>query len=151
MEVRGAEQMYKLGRDLRAAGDVGKGLRLELLAALRAAEAPLRKEVTDSALRTLPHKGGLNQWVARARPTVSNRLTGRAAGIRVKQSKKGHDLPAIDEGRVRHPLFGNRKVWYALSVPEGYFTKPLNKSVPRIRTALLLAIETTNRRIARGA
>ncbi len=89
----------------------------------------LRRAVRASAMSTLPSRGGLNAWIARARLTVIFKDAGRAAGLRVKVSRKAGDgdkadLKALDDaGSIRHPLYGNRRFWYPQGVPAGFFSK----------------------------
>lgn len=89
----------------------------------------LRRAVRSSAMATLPSSGGLNAWIAKARLTIAFKDSGRAAGIRVKVSRRAGDgdkadLKALDDsGAIRHPLYGNRRFWYSQGVPAGFFSK----------------------------
>lgn len=156
IRITGAEQLRALGRDLKAAGVQGQGLRRELLRGMRAAEKPLKDAVHQSALDSLPKKGGLNEWVAAESVTARNSLSGRGAGVRIVARKKGgkkgsHDLEAVDAGNVRHPVWGRwLKDVPTQSVESGYFTKPLNEAAPELIAVLSMAIEITARRIAKG-
>lgn len=149
IRVTGAEQLRALGADLRAAGDVGKGLRRELLASMRAAGRPLAEKVRQSARDNLPKRGGLNEWVADSKISPRNSLTGKRVGMRIVATKGKHDLEDIDKGSVRHPVFGNRRRWAEQSVPSGFFTQPLEESAPEVQAALLVAMEATARQIER--
>lgn len=148
-------QLLQLGRDLKAAGDDGKGLKKELLKAGRDLKVPFKKAVMAAALDTLPKKGGLNEWVAgRIRVTASTRLTGKNVGIRFKTKHPGKtglsDLPAIDNGRVRHPLYGNTDHWYLSKVTPGFMGKALNEVGDDMRDEFLKAVDTIAARLAAG-
>lgn len=106
------EQVAKLERvaaAVRASGN--KELRRELEKGLRRAVRPMQKTFRAGALGYLPFRGGLAEWVAsdmRFRTSVS---VGERTRLRIRASLPGHDLPAINRGRLRHPVFGNRENW----------------------------------------
>ncbi len=93
----------------------------------------LREKVRANAIATLPSRGGLGAWVARARFSVRFQDSGRSAGVRVKVSRASGDgdkadLKALDDrGRIRHPLWGNRGHWYGQSVAAGFFSRVWDK------------------------
>ena len=101
----------------------------EMAKEIRRAAMPVRKDVRTSALVTLPSGGGLNAWTARASVTVQVRRSGPRAGVTIKagrRSTRGRaDLRGLDAGRVRHPLWGNRRHWYSQGVTPGFFTDPV--------------------------
>ena len=52
------------------------------------------------------------------------------------------DLRALDQGRLRHPLFGNRQFWYQQRVTKGWWTKHLEKAATKaVRTDVVQAVE----------
>ena len=150
VRITGAEQLRALGRDLKAAGEEGKGLRRKMLAGMRAAGRPLAEKVKESARDNLPKRGGLNEWAAASRVTVRNSLTGKSVGTRIVVGKRKHDISDMDAGSLRHPVYGNRKKWVGQSIAEGAFSKPLEHSAPEIQAALLAVMEMTARQIERG-
>jgi hypothetical protein len=100
---------------------------------IRAATAPAKVMVPASARATLPHGGGLNEWVAAADVKTSILLGPKTAGVRIRVSKKGHDMKDIDVGNVRSPTFGRRKgkgSWHDTKVTPGFATKPLLELYP---------------------
>jgi hypothetical protein len=96
---------------------------------LRAAALPVRKEIRQVAVDTLPSGGGLNLWVAKIRINLRSRTSGRRAGIKLVGSRKStndrSDVAAIDRGRVRHPSWGRRGngQWHTTLVEPGFFTQ----------------------------
>jgi len=89
----------------------------------------LRKKVRAAAIAMLPARGGLGKWVAASKFTVRFKDRGRSAGVTVKVSRKTEkDRAALDpldlQGRVRHPLYGNRKYWFSQQVAALFFTGP---------------------------
>ncbi len=122
-----AVSLEEFARELRRFDDRRRVVN-ELRRELRKPIPKLRTAVRANAIATLPSSGGLGAWVARAGFSVRYREIGRAAGVRVKVSRKaiGHkaDLKRLDDaGRIRHPLYGNRKHWYPQSVTPRFFTK----------------------------
>ena len=95
-----------LAARLKAAGAVG--VRAEMVAGLKAAAKPMVPKLQESARNSLPKAGGLNEYVAKRKPKVSVRTTGRTAGVRIRSQVKGN---YTNTGQWRHPVFGNRKKW----------------------------------------
>lgn len=94
----------------------------------------VRDAIRKRARSTLPHSGGLGDWVARLRINVKIKLSGRRAGITLiggKNSAGGRsDMNAIDRGRVRAPTFGHRGKgqWHTQAVESGFFTRPTEET-----------------------
>lgn len=128
MEVRvyGADDIARVAAQVRKLGD-GRTIPNEMTARIRRAVPPIRKAVKASALATLPAGGGLNAFVARAGVRASVKRGPRSAGVSLvsgRKSRRGRtDLRRMNEGRTRHPLFGNRERWYPQVVPAGYFDR----------------------------
>lgn len=118
VRITGAEQFTSLARDLRAAGSVGKGLRLALLRELKIIAKPIQDEVKRGYFG-IPAKGpastGLRLALMRAtRTTVS--MSGKSASVKVivdpKKMPAGQQgIPPLMEGdeKWRHPVFGRDK------------------------------------------
>ena len=66
-------------------------------------------------------------------PTI--RVTARA------KSGKPVNLQILDDGKVRHPLFGNRAHWYDQLVIPKWFSGPMNDQADTFRTELERVIE----------
>ena len=149
ISVRGANQLADLAKDLKAAGY--KELRRELYRGISRAMKPLAEEARKSARENLPRRGGLNEVVASSRFTARSRMAGRNPGVRLVGAKKGHDLSAIDRGRLRHPVFGN-DWWVTQIIEPGWFTDGLSDSVvvAPVRKEILRAMDDVARRLARG-
>ncbi len=118
--------MEEFAAELRAF-DARREVVNELRRELRKPAPEVRKAVRRSALATLPARGGLGAWVARARLTVLLKDAGRSAGVRLKLSRKNSkgkaELEKLDaSGRIRHPLYGNRRKWYPQTVPARFFS-----------------------------
>jgi hypothetical protein len=104
VRVEGAEQLAELADLLKRVG--GNELRKDMLRGLREAGKPLARAAEEAARAKLPRGGGLNEWVAGSKFAIRTKTTGKSAGIRVVATKRGHDLVGMNEGVVRHPVFG---------------------------------------------
>jgi hypothetical protein len=148
LEVRGAEQLAALSRRLRSAGTAGKGLRRELLAGIQRSTKPIKAEVEASWASRAPHRGGLSQRPLKL--STRTRASGQKVGVRiVSASRDGYSLGQIDAGRVKHPVFGNRKAWAMTHIQPGIITDPQEQGAPDVRAEIVRAIENIGRRVER--
>ena len=91
---------------------------------LRAAGKPLAEGLVQDGPEGLPSSGGLADWLRQSKGTVS--MT--QSRLEIKLSRGGrHDLGAINRGQLRHPLYGNRRVWVVQSVASGTYDKAFEK------------------------
>lgn len=161
--VTGAAELAALSRRLKEAGE--KGLAKELTQGITRAMGPLRKtELPQSALSTLPRRGGLAKIVSKSQFRVSRRNSARSPGLRLT-AKNIYDLYRMDKGTVRHPVFsrkyrtiGGVKVkyrrqqrvlnkWVSQPVTPGWFTNPTQKAAPQIRQNVNTAMVNVVRQI----
>lgn len=105
-----------------------------------------------SARENLPKAGGLNTYIADdAKIAVRNRVSSaRSVGVRIVATEGGVNLTRMDKGAVRHPVYGNRKVWVEQSIADGWFTKPLNKLAPVAQAEITMALNIIGRRLEKG-
>jgi hypothetical protein len=128
-----SESLERLVRDLKGFEDRKVVLR-ELRRNIRRPVPVVRKAIRARALDTLPSRGGLNVWAASTRISVTIRVAGRAAGVRLKGGRNSaggrSDIKALDRGRVRHPSWGRRGAgqWFNQTVPAGFVTGPVTES-----------------------
>jgi hypothetical protein len=148
VRIEGGEALERVARRLKAAGD--KGLRKKLLAGIRRATRPLHKDIKAAAMRELPARGGLNRFVASTKFSTKVRTSGRNVGVRIVAVKVGHDIRAIDRGRVRHPVWGNRRRWVNQRVRPGFFTKTIEASAPRVRAEVRDVMNEVTREVTGG-
>lgn len=125
LHIVGAERLAEVAREIRRAG--GPELRKEMLSGFKAAGERLKPIAREAARSRLPHGGGLAEYVARGRLTVKTRTGGAAAGVRLEmnRSKAGGkvNLKGMDEGVVRHPVFGNRNNWAEEAIAPGFWSE----------------------------
>lgn len=148
VEVRGGRNLSRIARDLKAAGN--GDLRKELLRGIRKGTKTAIPDVRAAALRDLPKRGGLAERVAGQKFGARTSL-GKTPRVRiVGQGMK--ELQTIDDGSVRHPVRGNRKIWVAqrAGITPGFFSSTLKKKAPEIRHALDDVMGDIARKIERG-
>lgn len=146
--VRGATDLEQLARAVKATGN-GQ-LRKDMLKGLRVAAKPVVTAIKDEMRDELPHGGGLNEWAASAKIAPRTRTAGKNAGIRIVGTKAGHDFKAINDGRIRHPVRGNRSVWVLQSIPAGTWDDGGRKALPKVLADLKDVMDDTAARIARS-
>jgi hypothetical protein len=149
-----AVSFEEFARELRAFDDRRVVVR-EMGKEMRGLLPPLRTAIRAHALEILPKEGGLNEWVAAARITVSVKTSGRRVGVIVKGSRRSvknkSDLDRIDRGRVRAPSWGRRwrGQWHTQAVPPGWFTEPVTDET-RLHDAAERALDRAFDEIRRG-
>lgn len=144
IRVEGANDFRALARRLREAGD--KDLQRELYRGISRAVKPIRADIQESALATLPHRGGLGALIAKSKIRVQRRTGGATVGIRMIGSSD-HDIAAMNRGIVRHPLFGNKKRWYRQAVVPRWWDKPTEEAGPTAREEIVKVMEDVKRKI----
>lgn len=148
LSVEGSHDLERVARRLKraAAGE----LRKELYRGINRAVKPMKQAAKDAADRELPQRGGLNKFVASSKFGTRTRGFGRSPGVSITAKKSGHDLRSLDRGRLRHPLFGNRRFWYQQPVRAGWWTQTLNDEAPLVRRELIRVLDDVAARIGRG-
>jgi len=146
--VEGADQLRDLGKRLRAAGDEGKQLRRDLLRSIRqTAKGPLVDELKAAALRRLPARGGLAAYAAKQlKVSVRTRLSGQQAGVTVLAAIKGMDLPKLETGKLRHPVYG-RDTWVNQKIPARVFSDAVDQVADQVGKAVLQVVDDTARKV----
>lgn len=138
-----AKRLRQMGTDRTIVNNMTKRIRR----ITRRLDEPIRKSARD----TLPHKGGLGEWVAQSTITTSVRRSARTAGVQIVVGKGQHDIAAMEAGNVRHPLWGNRKHWYPQKVEPGFGAAALKGQIAdEVRQAVSDAIDDAVAEVLRG-
>jgi len=141
--VQGREQFIRLGRRLRDGDEI---LRRELRLGIGRIEPRIKAEIKVSALMKLPHRGGLARIIADVPVHTKWRFTGSSVGMRITAVSR-RQIADIDRGRLRAPLYGNRRHWFTHAVKPGWFSDPTGRAEPKARDAVQRAMDNTARRI----
>ena len=146
-EITGSQDLARAAKALKDAGD-GE-LRKELARRVRDAAKSAIPDVRQAAREKLPRSGGLGERVADQAYAV--RATYAAAGATVKITGRGmKGLQSIDEGHVRHPVFGNRDTWVQQEVEAGFFSETISGHAPTIRKGIENAVDDVCHRVDRS-
>lgn len=154
------QAVQRVVRALKAEED-GKTLRKELTVELKSAVGPGVSKV-QGKLRAIPHPSRtrssppLGSYLAsRVKPQI--RLSGRSTGVAVRMAQtpaiRGFKMAArrLNRKSWRHRVFG-RDVWVTQQSPiPGYFDDTLQEGKPQYRAAVIRALESMARRVARSA
>jgi hypothetical protein len=112
-----------------------KGLLKEVRADMRKAAKPLGEKVIREGAAVMPKRGGLSAELAKAKMSQTNTTTGRNPGVvMVFRTKPSHDLKSMDEGIVRHPIYGHRGKgqWRETKVMPGAYSRPFEAGAPDV-------------------
>jgi len=150
VQILGTGQLLELSRRLRAAG--GPRLRQNTARRIRRAAEPLQTDLQDR-IRTVELAGSGRKVRGGPSPTSRPLRAALAGAVRISvrsgaspgarvwldHSRLPDDITAgvaarIDEGRLRHPVFGNGKRWTnQWARPSGWWTKTVQDGMPRMR------------------
>lgn len=147
VEVRGGDELARLGRRLKQAG-AGE-LRRELLREIRKTVKPTVAKIPAEARDILPRRGGLADIYAGHKISVRSNLSERRASVMILSNSPGR-LRDVNNGRLRHPLFGDRSQWFPQRVPIGWFSQPIREDAPRIQLAVRRVMSDISSKISRS-
>lgn len=146
VEVIGVDQLQRLARDLKAAGN--KELSRELRRGIQRAAKPLKAGAKEAALEELPKSGGLAERVASSKFSTTTRLGTRNPSIRIvgrgNEGATGSqlDLNSLDRGRIRHLVYGHRP-WQSQVIQPLWFSHRMETIADTtVRADIMKAIET---------
>jgi hypothetical protein len=154
VQILGTGQLLELSRRLKAAG--GPRLKANMQRRIRHAAEPLKDDL-QRTIRTLPirsdgrkagKRGGPSPTTRPLRATIAQaiRISVRTSGnpgarVWVDKGRLPPDLrnmaKVLNEGpppgRVRHPVFGNKKRWASQRVPPFWWDKTVRAHTPRMQ------------------
>lgn len=162
VQILGTGQLTDLSRRLRAAG--GPRLRQNTYRRVRRAAEPLHRDLQRS-IRTVQLSGTGRTKRGGPSPTERPLRSGIAGAVRISVRSgaspgariwlDGSRLPPgvtmgvparINEGRLRHPVFGNRKRWAnQWARPSGWWERPVRDGTPRMRAEVARVLDDVRR------
>lgn len=151
----GARQFADLAIVLRQVGQ--DGLRRELYKAISDAVKPVADEIKSTA-HLDPYLPDRYAAVLSAGLRVQTfKQTGQNPGVMIHAAAPtpggGRKIRQLNDGHLRHPVFGNRKVWRGQGAPSvlpGFFTDPCEAAAPRVRDAIIAAVDDVMAKASRG-
>lgn len=137
MEVRitGGKDLYSVSQALKKLGDQGLGK--QMAKGLQNASKHLRPAIRASAQTLMPHAGGYAATLSKSlkfRQSVQTSRTTARVLFRVHADgrRERRDVPSLNRGRLRKPLYGNRNRWYDQRVRPGFVDRPVDRLAPFI-------------------
>ncbi|MHB9862190.1 hypothetical protein [Streptomyces sp. YIM S03343] len=164
VRIIGTGQLLELQRRLRRAGH--ENIRSSMQRRIRRAAEPLRDDLQDS-IRSLNirsqgggsgRRGGISPTTRPLRATIADaiRISVRTTGdpgarVWVDKGRLPPDLrrmpDVINQGRIRHPVYGNRRRWATQWADPGWWDKPIRTHTDRIQREVERIREDVRRRI----
>lgn len=165
VSITGTGQLLDLQRKLRAAGH--ENIRSSMQRRIRRAAEPLRADLQDSIrhldIRSEGRKSGkrggpspttrpLRVSIAEA-IRISVRTTGNpGARVWVDRSALPPDisngvLARLNEGRLRHPTFGNKRRWSQQNATPLWWDRPVRSHQPRMGREVARVLDDVRRRL----
>ncbi|MFJ9020806.1 hypothetical protein ACIRPU_12600 [Streptomyces sp. NPDC102259] len=156
--------LLELSRRLRAAG--GENIRQSMHRRIRRAAEPLKDDL-QSSIRSLDirsrgrgqgKRGGPSPTTRPLRATIADAIrisvrTGASPGARVWVDKGRlppdlRNMPTVlNEGRVRHPVFGNRRRWTEQNATPLWWDNTVRRHTPRMEREVARVLDDVRRRL----
>jgi hypothetical protein len=151
VRILGTGQLLDLQRKLRAAGH--ENIRSSMQRRVRRAGEPLRSDLQQTIRglsisrqgRAPGKRGGPSPTDRPLRASIANAIRisvitkGGGAGARVwiDKDRLPRDIrnmgSVLNTGRIRHPVFGNRRRWSQQNAAPGWWDKTVAKHTPRMQ------------------
>lgn len=146
VEFTGGEELARLASVLHAAA---ASLDHDIEAALKPVADPVGAAVIRRGAAGLPKHGGL----ARAVPPGGVHVSVTAAGLLLEPFSRRANLARLDDGTIRHPVFGNRRGrWVTQRIRPHLFTDAFEKDAKaKVAPAAEKALAKIADRISREA
>lgn len=140
LRIEGTDDLQRIADALKEAGE--KELSNRVIKDMRNAAKPIGVRVLQRGAEEMPHTGGLSARIAALGSVgVNSALKGRVATVSVVLRTKGAALPKLNQGNLRHPVFGNREVWVGQPVPPGAWTRAFKAEQAEATAAVLKAAQ----------
>ncbi len=112
VRLEGSLKLRAVAAQIQATGD--KGLGREMSTALRRVVKPVSKSIKDTLVASMPERGGYRATISKSvRFRTAIRSGSRSGTIRITTTAAGEkelrDLPRLDKGELRHPVFGRSR------------------------------------------
>ncbi|MGW2837305.1 hypothetical protein ACWCWD_06290 [Streptomyces sp. NPDC001493] len=164
-QIVGTGQLLELQRRLRSAGH--ENIRSSMQRRVRRAAEPLRDDLQStirglsiqSAGRSSGKRGGRSPTTRPLRASIAAaiRISVRTSGnpgarVFVDKGLLPRDIPMgvldrLNDGRLRHPVFGNRKRWATQTATPLWWDKTVRRHTPRMQSEVARVVDDVRRRI----
>lgn len=148
LEIRGADDIDALVKRIRTHADA-KAIRRELFAGINRATKTVREDMKASIGPSLPSRGGLASLMMAKVSLRTTAKSGKYAGVYIIAKHKEYDLRRMNAGRLRHPVFGDRRVWVqqTAGVIPGFLDEAFKRDKPELARAISKVMDDIARRV----
>jgi len=151
LRINGAATLHKVAAQFRR--EANKDLSRELSNALAKAIEPVKTSIRQSAEETMPRKGGYNPVFVKSMRFRVNRNTrgadGSATLVTFADGKtERRDIRALEQGKLRHPLFKNRDRWYTTRIREGFHRRGTDNALDEAQKQISQVADDFLKRLA---
>lgn len=130
----GGRALQRLGQEFHRQS--GTAMRKRFFDGIQDAVRPTAEQhIPQSALSTLPRRGGLAAKIARLKVETTAQLQASTIAVRLKPGSGSRQVGQINDGTVRHPVF-RRGAWVTQSVRPGFFSRPIEADAPQFRKSI---------------
>lgn len=135
VQMSGGAELYRLRTQLRKMGDTGLGKQIDR--GMKRAVKPLGPEIVAEVPKAMP--SGYAPLLSKSmRFRLSSRTKRQSTTLTYKVfgdgKKERRDVPVLNRGRLRHPVFGKRrKAWVDQKVRSGFVDRPVDRLQPEMR------------------
>lgn len=143
VRMSGGAELYRLRTQLKTLGDTGLGKHMDK--GFKAAVKPLGPAIKAEVPKAMPSGYA---------PVLSKSLRFRLASKTKRQStelrfrtfgegkQERRDVPALNKGKLRHPVYGKRKkAWVEQKVRSGFVDRPVDGLAPDVRREMQSVIK----------
>ena len=147
----GSADLASVRRALRKVGDTGLGR--QLAAGLSRAARPLGPAIRAEVPKAMPSgyapvlSKSLRFRTAVKSTKSTARLTYRVYGDGRREKR---DVPTLNRGRLRHPVYGRRSVWAEQRVRSGFVDRPVDRMVPDVVREMQAVVDQVAAQITKG-
>jgi hypothetical protein len=148
LRIVGADKFGYLAKALKELGD--KELRTELYKGINRAVKPLTASVKKETATFLPRRYAFE--LAKSLRVRARRRAGKNPAIylvgKAKTPRgKDRDLASLNRGRLRHPLYGNRRYWFDQQVSPNWWDDPLFQGADLVREEIVNVLDDIAKRV----
>lgn len=149
LRIEGADKLGALSDALRRYGTTG--LERDLFDGISRTVKPLADAVKKSLKGYMPDRYA--EEVAATLVERAVRLAGSTPGVRLSASAKNsrgkqRDLAKLNQGILRHPLYGDRDWWYSQDIKKGFWDEPLQEETAVVRAELVDVLDGIAKKLA---
>lgn len=147
-EIRGTDDVDALVRRISQHADA-KAIKREMFQGLNRSTKDVRKDMKDAIPDALPTRGGLSAAVQKDTRLTTTAKSGKYAGVTVWAKSRKRDIRTLMGKRLRHPVWGNRRLWVNQSagVNPGVFEKSFVDQKPDVTRDIKRVMEDIARKV----